>query len=119
MIVMLHHPVFSSGAHGDEKGYSFLLPDLLSQYPVAAVLSGHDHIYERSVKDGIYYVVFGGAGGNLYNSEGKNDFAVIFRKTHGFLLFTPQNDIMKVNAIDIDGKPIEEFSFPILQQAGR
>jgi len=117
VVVIMHHPVFSSGAHGDEKGFSFLFPALFKKYSVAAVLSGHDHIYERSAKDGIHYVVFGGGGGSLYNNESKNDYSILFLKTHGFLIFEPENDVMSVTAYDDKGLEIDNFSFPIKSAA--
>jgi 3',5'-cyclic AMP phosphodiesterase CpdA len=117
VVVMMHHPIFSSGAHGDEKGFGFLLPSLFSKYTVAAVFCGHDHIYERSAKDGIHYVVFGGAGGKLYNNESRNDHSIIFRKTHGFMILNPIDDEMKVTAYDSDNNILDEFSFPIKRTA--
>ncbi len=117
VVIIMHHPVYSSGMHGDEKGFNFLFPQLFKKYSVAAVLSGHDHDYERSARDSIHYVVFGGGGGPLYDNVSKNDYSVIFRKTHGFLLFEPDNDIMNVKAIDNDGKEIDKFSFTIKPRA--
>jgi len=110
IIVVMHHPVFSSGAHGDEKGFSFLLPSLFKKYSVAAVFSGHDHIYERSVKDGIQYIVFGGAGGRLYNKDSRNDYSVTFKKTHGFLMILPEGDMTRLVAYDMEGNVIEEVN---------
>jgi len=62
-IVYFHHPPFSSGTHGSTT-------DL--QWPFAAwgadaVLSGHDHTYERLKIDGIPYVVNGLGGRGTYN----------------------------------------------------
>lgn len=112
-VLIMHHPIYSSGYHGDEKGFSFVFPQVLKKYQVAAQFNGHDHLYERSVKDSTFFVTFGGAGGELYNQEGKNDYSVFFKKTNGFLLFIPQDGIMQVKAIDIEGKEIDAFSFPI------
>lgn len=62
-VVVDHHPPYSSGTgHGST-------PTL--QWPYAAwgadmVLSGHDHTYERIVRDGIVYYVNGVGGASLY-----------------------------------------------------
>ncbi|MCS7038868.1 MAG: metallophosphoesterase [Caldilineales bacterium] len=61
-VVILHHPPYSSGPHGST-------PDL--QWPFAAwgadvVIAGHDHTYERIVRDGIVYIVNGLGGGARY-----------------------------------------------------
>jgi 3',5'-cyclic AMP phosphodiesterase CpdA len=116
-VVVMHHTVYSSGPHGDEKGFNLLLPPLFSRYGVSAVLSGHDHIYERSVRDSIQYVVFGGGGFKLYNQESSNAYSLVFRKAHGFLLLNPEQGEMKATAYDIDGKVIDSFNFPIKTKA--
>jgi hypothetical protein len=113
IVIVMHHPVYSSGPHGDEKGFNLQFPALFSKYGVAAVLTGHDHIYERSFKDGVNYIVFGGGGFGLYDSVSKNDNSLVFKKTHGFLILRPENGIMHVEAYDISGEKFDEFSFAI------
>ncbi len=64
-IVLLHHaPFSSSGHHGSD-------PELQWDYAgmgTAAVVAGHDHLYERIMSDGMLYFV-NGLGGNpsVYN----------------------------------------------------
>lgn len=115
-IVMMHHPVYSSGAHGDEKGFSFLFPSLFKSYKVSAVFSGHDHIYERSERDSTYYIVFGGAGGNLYDNVSKNDYSKVFSKTNGYIILTREGSLMQVKAYRLDGMVIDSFSFSVKEQ---
>ncbi len=62
-IVYFHHTPYSSGMHG---------PTTWMQWPFAAwgaqaVLTGHDHTYERLLVDGIPYFVDGVGGGGIYN----------------------------------------------------
>ncbi|MBI5366291.1 MAG: metallophosphoesterase [Planctomycetes bacterium] len=64
--VWFHHPVFSSGQHGDTDRAKTLLVPLFERHHVDVVWNGHDHDYERNFKDGIYYVVTGGGGVPLY-----------------------------------------------------
>jgi hypothetical protein len=64
-IVYMHYPAYSSGRHG---------PTDWAQWPYAewgadAVLSGHDHTYERLTVDGIPYFVNGLGGGEIYDFE--------------------------------------------------
>lgn len=117
VVIVMHHPVYSSGPYGDGKGFSNLFPALLKLYNVAAVLSGHDHLYERSSRDGIEYVVFGGGGARLHGKQNKNDYSVVFRKTHGFLIFEREDVMMRVTAYDIRGSAIDSFSFAIKSAA--
>ncbi len=46
-IVFFHHPPFSVGAYEDEHATVQYLWDLLVEYDVTLVLSGHDHNYQR------------------------------------------------------------------------
>jgi len=80
--VNLHHPVFTSGSHGSvdsqgrpkERGIRTaqdVLPELARRYGIQAVFSGHDHAYERSEKDGVLYIVTGGAGAPFYGDPNR------------------------------------------------
>ena len=65
-IPVFHHPLYSSGdRHGSDLRLREVLEPLFLKYNVSAVLTGHDHFYER-VKpqhDITYFVV--GSGGQL------------------------------------------------------
>jgi tartrate-resistant acid phosphatase type 5 len=62
-LVILHHPPYSSGVHEPltELRWPF------AEWGATAVLSGHDHIYERILRDGIVYFVNGSGGTVLYD----------------------------------------------------
>ncbi len=62
-LVVFHHPPYSSGSHGSSTWM---------QWPFAAwgadvILNGHDHTYERIVRDGIVYFVNGLGGAARYS----------------------------------------------------
>src|SRR6266540_1062337 len=61
-IVYMHHPPYSSGPHGStpEMQWPF------AQWGASLVLAGHDHVYERLVREGLTYVVNGVGGAELY-----------------------------------------------------
>lgn len=65
-ICFFHHPPYSSGGkHGSDKQVREVVEPLFVKYGVNAVLTGHDHFYERiKPQKGIYYFV-SGAGGQL------------------------------------------------------
>jgi hypothetical protein len=46
-LATMHHPLFSSGPHGDDSAHARPLWRLLYRAGVDVVLTGHDHIYER------------------------------------------------------------------------
>ncbi len=108
--VFMHHPPHSSGPHGSTAEL---------QWPYAAwgatvVLAGHDHHYERIVRNGITYLVNG--------LGGEDEYPLRPTKVEGSLIhYDKQNGALKI-AIDEtgavfefvrdDGMPIDKFTVP-------
>ena len=69
-IVCFHDPLYSSGAtHGSDLTLRETLEPLFIKYGVSVVLSGHDHVYERTKpQHGITYFVVG-SGGELRRGD--------------------------------------------------
>lgn len=61
-VVYFHHPPYSSGRHGSTDWMRWPF----SVWGADAVLSGHDHTYERLLVDGIPYFVNGVGGAARY-----------------------------------------------------
>jgi tartrate-resistant acid phosphatase type 5 len=61
-IVYFHHAPYSSGFHGSTDWMRWPF----AAWGADAVLSGHDHTYERLLVDGIPYFVNGLGGGQIY-----------------------------------------------------
>lgn len=66
-VIVLHHPPFDplGGSHILSKGNAELM-SLAEKYQVRYVLAGHIHEYAKEVRDGVTYLVAGGAGAPLY-----------------------------------------------------
>jgi hypothetical protein len=64
-LVYMHHPPFSSGPHGSTRALQWPY----GKWGATAVLAGHDHIYERVVRDGTVYFVNGLGGSVKYSVE--------------------------------------------------
>lgn len=60
-IVYMHHPPYSSGQHGSSVDLRWPYRD----WGATAVMSGHEHDYERIDMDGFPYFVNGVGGGSL------------------------------------------------------
>jgi 3',5'-cyclic AMP phosphodiesterase CpdA len=86
VIVMVHVPPYSSGR---EEGAAPWLRERLAEgvlfrYPVALVVSGHVHAYERIVRPGyrgrpLTFLVSGGAGGRFFHAaETRDPGSVLF-----------------------------------------
>ena len=77
-----HHPAYSSGSHGSTKKMQEYLQPLFEENGVQLVFAGHDHDYERTIVNGITYVVSGGGGAPLYGQEQLrgNPKSLVFKK---------------------------------------
>jgi len=65
-LVYFHHPPYSSGAlHGTATGQGYYMRWPFKEWGATAVLSGHDHIYERMLRDGMTYIVNGIGGDRI------------------------------------------------------
>jgi 3',5'-cyclic AMP phosphodiesterase CpdA len=70
---------------------------IFKQYKVSAYFCGHEHLYNRSIYDGIYQIITGGGGAPISAPEGKggfNNFIVVDVKDNGTVNITTK---------DIDG----------------
>ena len=67
--VMFHEGPFSVGPHGPTLAAQKYLHPLFVKYHPTAVFCGHDHLYYRTKRDGVTYVVTGGGGAPPYRPE--------------------------------------------------
>lgn len=68
IFVYLHRPYYTLGnkAFSDVEGKSNTTTDLFEKYAVNSVFSGHDHIYYRTKRGGVNYIISAGAGASIY-----------------------------------------------------
>ena len=130
-VVLLHIPPWSSGK--EERGAPWVaervVRDVLDHHPVAIVLSGHIHAYERIVRPGfqgrpVTYVVTGGAGGRFFHAaephvEGSRIFVEGVRS---FVLLDLGPDAVTGRAIPVKvegeewknpSSPLDSFRVPL------
>ena len=67
--VMFHEGPFSVGPHGPTLDAQKYLHPLFVKYRPRAVFCGHDHLYYRTTRDGVTYIVTGGGGAPPYRPE--------------------------------------------------
>ncbi|MCK5815497.1 MAG: metallophosphoesterase [Flavobacteriaceae bacterium] len=75
IFVFKHRPYYTVGhkSYKDVKGESTVATKLFSKYNVTAVFSGHDHIYYRTKREGVIYMVSAGAGAQIYDLKREKD----------------------------------------------
>ena len=110
ILLFLHHPIFSSGAHGDELGLQLFLPGLLKDSRVIAVFSAHDHDYERSTYQGISYIVTGGGGAPFREKRRPNPYQMVFNQQHHYLIADKTAAGISFQVYNLDGESLDSFN---------
>ncbi len=113
-VVFFHHPPFSSDGAG---GYDFMRWDF-EAWGATAVLAGHDHIFERILRDensdgtAIPYII-SGVGGESVGSAIPTDpgSQALYDEGFGASLVTVTNDVMLFEFYAVDGTLIDTYTF--------
>jgi predicted MPP superfamily phosphohydrolase len=113
-IVYMHHPLYSSGiTHGSDERLRSTLEPILLKHGVSVVLTGHDHLYERSKpQQGITHFVVG-SGGKLRPSDIRPNqpfSAYAIASTNVFLAAEILDDTMRFAAVATDGRVVDSGS---------
>jgi 3',5'-cyclic AMP phosphodiesterase CpdA len=108
-IVFFHHPLYSSGNHGNATLLRMVWKPILEHFGVDIVFNGHDHDYERSVINNITYVVTGGGGAPLYD-VGHSPWTVYSEKTYHYCLLNVTSEQLTLQAIKPDGTLFDSFT---------
>lgn len=105
IFVVMHQPLYPQGKHSGEDLYNAdqIHQLFLNHNKIRAVFSGHDHIFNKYIKDGMLYITTGGGGGSLNKGYG-GDY-------HHFLKvsFFRESDRINIKTIGIFNEIIENF----------
>ncbi len=106
-IVYLHHPPYSSGQHGS----SVELRWPYREWGASAVLSGHEHDYERIDKDGFPYFINGVGGGSLTGFSGTTSGSQVqFNDDYGAMLVEADADGITFQFFTRGGRIIDTYT---------
>jgi predicted phosphodiesterase len=122
VFVVMHHPPFSVSLHGGSRDLRERWTPLFEKYQVAAVFSGHDHVYERAEHNGIRYFVSGGGGAPLYPrrphpSAADLDAVKKLERTFHFLRVAVTGGRVEVTGVRSDGTVIETTAWTVGNEA--
>ena len=110
IVVVFHHPPYSSGSHGSQFA---TMPNWLNAFEafgVNLVINGHDHQYERSFRNGIWYIVSGGGGAPLRKVNSKpNPYQVYAESTYHFCRIRIDGPHLTFDMIRPDGSVGDSF----------
>lgn len=111
-LVYFHHAAYSSGRHGSSSTMQWPFAD----WGADAVLSGHDHLYERLDVAGTPYFVNGAGGATLYDFGDVEDLppeatsVARYNEDHGAMLITATPTEITYQFYDADGDLIDEYT---------
>lgn len=121
-VVLFHTPPFiefwepaswQAGGNQWSPAVRARLVAILERHHVDLVLSGHQHNYQRGFKNGIHYVVCGGAGGIMDRTRIEDHG--VYKKTlfvHHYLLLHATPVSIEVHAYDQRDRQIDYISVP-------
>jgi len=101
-IVYFHHPPYTSGSvHPNTTEMQWPFQD----WGATAVLSGHNHNYERILKNGFPYFITGNGGQSLYgfNSTPEPGSVVRYNASYGAMLIEASSDRITFDSYSIAG----------------
>jgi tartrate-resistant acid phosphatase type 5 len=100
-IVYFHHPPYSSSS---THGGTLDLQWPFKEWGATAVLSGHDHDYERIVKSDFPYFITGHGGNTLYGfTTPVTGSAVRYNSAHGAMLIEANSHSIAFKAYSVAG----------------
>lgn len=107
-IVFIHHPPYSSGAHGNNNAMQLDY----ANWGADLVLGGHDHSYERIERDGIHYFVNGLGGRGMYDFDNccVSGSQKRYNSNYGAMRFDVDGDNMRVRFINRSNSTIDDIT---------
>jgi predicted phosphodiesterase len=94
-MVFLHHPPFDPDGTDHVMAYgNRAFMDLMAEMAVDYVFAGHIHAYARQERDGVVYLITGGAGAPLYGGDHPLAF-------HHFLSIAVQGQEVAVDVVEL------------------
>lgn len=116
-IVVLHHPLYSSGKkHGSNTKLRNQIEPLLTKYGVKMVFTGHDHMYERTtLQQGIQHFVTGAGGKTRRGGIDKNTglTAASFDEDNHFMAIEIEDKAITYKAICEQGNTVDSGAMTI------
>ena len=100
-VIYGHQSSYSTGRHGSDLAVREMVHPLARDCGVRLVLSGHDHLYERSMPiDGVTYIVSGGGGADTHSCKDRESWVALCLSRHHFLYIEVDAARLRVSALD-------------------
>lgn len=109
-VVYFHHPPYSTSDYGETQYMQWPFAD----WGATAVLSGHDHLYERLEINKIVYFINGVGGNSIYdifeNIDKQYDVKSTYNKGFGAMMVIASQDSIHFEFHSITDGKIDEFT---------
>jgi len=109
-IVINHVPAYARGEHGENDDMIALTKNVFEPYGVDLVVSGHNHFYQRNFVNGIYHLIIGSAGAELYNPAPVGGYTQVSLKSYCWAIFDLKPTSLKIHIYNEKGTQIDSLS---------
>jgi acid phosphatase type 7 len=110
--IVMHHGLYSSGPHGNNKRLiDEGLPELFRKQHIDALFAGHDHLYERGLESGLRYVVTGGGGAPSYDIKKLRAGSKKTESVRHFIEAKVDGSTFSMTVRRVDGSVLESCGF--------
>lgn len=118
-------PYSAAGEHGSDLTVRQAFGPVFEQYGVQLALSGHEHMYERTVpwrestdraRQAVTYIVTGGGGARLYPA-GLAPWTAFSRSGYQYLRVAVNGCLMTTQSITTSGSVLDSFTLDRCDQA--
>jgi len=109
-IIIIHQNSYSSGIHdGDGIRLQKIVVPLFEKFNVDIVFNGHEHTYERSFVNDVYYVSTGGGGGIIRKKQDEWEYSQVYLPVNHYCKIWTEGDKLFLEAIDLSNNVIDEL----------
>jgi hypothetical protein len=114
-VITLHRPLWSPGPNGSEAGIRKQLIPIAKALGVRLIFTAHDHMYYRTVREGLVQVITAGGGAPLYEVKDRSVIQQgdVLKVAHHYVRVDVGPAEATVRAIDLDGSLIDQFRIPL------
>ena len=121
-ILLLHHPVNTSGVHRfddynrnrmeDRQELAERIMPLAARFGVQLIVSGHDHNYERfHAVRGTHTLVTGGGGIFLYGLSQLDPNSALFEARWHYTAVKVRGDMLRLTPVDAEGRVFDALEW--------
>jgi len=111
--VMFHHPPYSATGRRQQAAARIaeLVVPVIARHKVHAVFSGHDHNFQHHFNDGVRYIVTGGGGAPLYETDAFiPNVTVSAERIENFVVVRVNGKTATATAFTLDGRVLDKFT---------